>query len=176
MTRVLDTIEAGFNRLFEFLAAAVAVSLGLMTLLISLNLLLMRMQMTSLGWLNEAIEYALYTGVFLAAPWVLQQGAHVRVDVVLSMLPRRATIVMERVLDVLGALLSAFLCFYGTRSTIWEYVDGALPNKDLKIANWIMMAVFAFAFFLMTVGFLLRLRRSAGIVDAEINNPMKASL
>ena len=55
-----------------------AVSIGLIAVLIPLNLLLIKMQWGSIWWLYEAVEYALYVGVFIGAPWVLRQGAHVR--------------------------------------------------------------------------------------------------
>jgi len=43
---------------------------------------------------------------------------------------------------------------------IWEFEDGTLPDKDLRIATGYMMAVFAFSFLLLAIEFLLRFRRS----------------
>ena len=43
---------------------------------------------------------------------------------------------------------------------IWEFEDGTLPDKDLRIANGYMMAVFAFSFLLLAFEFLMRFRRS----------------
>jgi TRAP-type transport system small permease protein len=166
MHRRRDAFEAGFNRLTVFLAALAAGSIGLIAVLIPLNLFLVKFQLGSIWWLYEAVEYALYVGVFIAAPWVLQQGAHVRVDVVVSALPRLTAVRLERIVDVASAALCLLLCYYGVRATIGEFQDGTLPDKDLRIANWYMTAVFAFSFLALAIEFAFRFRR-AGEVAAE---------
>ena len=165
MTRYLDLCEAAFGRLLVFLAALTAISIGLIAVGISLNLVLVRMEWGSVWWLYEAIEYALYVGVFVSAPWVLRQGAHVRIDVLTSALPPRLAMRMEQALDIAGAAICAVLCWYGMRAAISEFEDGTLPDKDLRIANWTMMAVFAASFALLGVEFLFRMRRSGQPVD-----------
>jgi TRAP-type C4-dicarboxylate transport system permease small subunit len=162
----LDTFEIGFNRLLKFLAALVALSIGLIALLIPLNLLLIKLHWGSLWWLYEAVEYSLYVGVFIGAPWVLQQGAHVRVDVLASALPKAAADKLEQLLNLAGAGLCLLLCFYGVRAMHSEFVDGTLPDKDLRIANWIMIGVFAGAFWLLAIEFMLRLRRAGADAGA----------
>ncbi len=72
MRRRLDRFEAGFNRAMLYLAVLVAVSIGLFAVLIPLNLFLVKFKLGSIWWLYEAVEYALYFGVFVGAPWVLQ--------------------------------------------------------------------------------------------------------
>ncbi len=167
MRRRLDLFEAGFNRAMFYLAALVAISIGLFAVLIPLNLFLIKFGLGNIWWLYEAVEYALYFGVFLGAPWVLQQGAHVRIDVLSSALPKAAAARLEQLLDVLGTLLCVVLCFYGTRVTISEFVDGTLPDKDLRIETWYMMAIFTISFVLLGIEFLLRLRRAREIVDEQ---------
>ncbi len=149
------------------LAALVALSIGLFTVLIPLNLLFIKLQWGGIWWLYEGVEYALYFGVFIGAPWVLQQGAHVRVDVLTLALPKEAAARLEQVVDIAAASLCVLLCFYGVRITVSEIQDGTLPDKDLRIATGYMMAVFAASFFLLAIEFLLRLRRARAIVAKE---------
>ena len=163
----IDAFEAAFARLLVWLAALVAVSIGLFAVLIPLNLFLVKVEWGALPWLFEAVEYALYTGVFIGAPWVLRQGAHIRVDVVTAALPKAAAARLEKVLDVAGFLLCLLLCVYGLRLTILEFEDGTLPDKDLRIDNWYMMAVFALSFFLLAIEFVLRFRRAAEALDED---------
>lgn len=174
MTKFFDTAETGFNRLLRFLIALVAISIGLFAVLIPLNLLLIKTQFGSLWWLNEAVEYALYVGVFIGAPWVLQQGAHVRVDVFASALPARLAVHLEQLLNAIGASLCLLLFVYGFRAMLWEFEDGTFPDKDLRIANWYMLAVFAGSFFLMAVEFLFRIRRARKVVDDGSSSPAKS--
>jgi TRAP-type transport system small permease protein len=167
MRTQFESFEAGFKRLTLFLAALVALSIGLIAILIPLNLFLIKFQLGSMWWLYEAVEYALFVGVFIGAPWVLQKGAHVRVDVVLSALPRLQAVRLERIIDVAGGALCLVLCYYGVRATVIEFQAGTLPDKDLRIANWSMTAVFAFSFLALAIEFLFRFRRASDIVAEE---------
>lgn len=175
MTSFLDALENGFHRLLFGLIIIVAASIGIITVLIPLNLLLIKMQWGSLWWLNEGVEYCLYVGVFLGAPWVLQQGAHVRVDIVLAALPQSGAIQVERLVSCIGAAICAVLCFYGARATLIEFQDGTLPDKDLRIANWLMLAVLTASFLLLALEFLFRLRRAREVIEESKSTPVKAS-
>lgn len=176
MLRLIDIFDAGYGHLLTFLAALVALSIGLIAVLIALNLVLIKMQWGSIWWLYEAVEYALFVGVFIGAPWVLRQGAHVRVDVLVSALPKAVAARLEQVMDVAGSGLCLILFYYGIRATLSEFEDGTLPDKDLRIANWYMVAVFAGSFLLLAVEFLLRFRRADEIVVAEAAGAGKAGL
>ncbi|MED5408753.1 MAG: TRAP transporter small permease [Pseudomonadota bacterium] len=165
MNRPIDRFEAGFNHAMLYLAYLVALSIGLFAVLIPLNLFLIKTHLGSIWWLYEGVEYALYFGVFIGAPWVLNQGAHVRVDVLTAALTRKSARKVERTMDIAGAVLCALLCFYGSRVTIWEFQDGTLPDKDLRIPTGYMMVIFAASFFLLAIEFLLRFRRAGSILD-----------
>ena len=167
MNRAIDLFEAGFNRLLVFLAAMVAISIGMFAILIPLNLLLVKMQWGSIWWLYEAVEYALYTGIFIGAPWVLQQGAHVRVDVLVTALPSGAAARLEQAIDAVAVILCLVLAWYGLRACLSEYQFGTMPDKNFRIANWIMMAIFAFAFLLLAIEFALRIRRAFELAGRE---------
>ena len=162
MRRFIDGLEAGFNRVTLSLAAVAAGLVGLITVLIPLNLLLIRTQWGGLWWLYEAVEYALYAGVFIGAPWVLHCGAHVRVDVLTAALPQRLAVRLERAMDLFGAALCLGVCYFGLKATLAEFAFGTLPDKDLRIPNWYMMALFALSFLLLAIEFLFRFRRATG--------------
>ena len=164
MTRLLDIIETGFNRLLVFLIGLVALSIGLVAVLIPLNLLLVKMQLGGIWWLYESVEYSLYVGIFIGAPWVLQQGAHVRVDVIITSLPQPIAERLEQIVDAAGIVVCLTLAYYGWRATVSEFQDGTMPDKDLRIANWMMMSVFAFSFLLLAIEFVFRIRRARELV------------
>ena len=160
MQRPIDRFEAGFNQVILYLAYLVALSIGLFAALIPLNLFLIKTQLGSIWWLYEGVEYTLYFGVFIGAPWVLSQGAHVRVDVLTAALSTESARRVDRVMDLAGAVLCVLLCFYGSRVTLWEFQDGTLPDKDLRIPTGYMMVIFSVSFFLLAIEFLLRFRRA----------------
>ena len=160
MSSFFDRFQAVFEQVNRFVAALVALSIGLFALLIPLDLFLRKVGWGNLPWLHEGAEYGLYVGVFLSAAWVLNKGAHVRVDIVIASLPDRVALRLEKLLDIAGALLCAILCYFGLTGMIGEYALGTLPDKDLRIPNWYMLLVFGLSFALLTVEFLLRFRRA----------------
>ena len=155
-----DLLEAAFEQVNRFIAALVALSIGLFTLLIPFDLFLRKIGWGNLPWLHEGAEYGLYVGVFLSAAWVLNKGAHVRVDIIIAALPDRVALRLEKLLDIAGALLCAILCYCGLSGMLGELEFGTLPDKDLRIPNWYMLLVFGLSFALLTVEFLLRYRRA----------------
>ncbi len=157
---ILDLFEAGFEQVNRFIAALVALSIGVFALLIPIDLFLRKLGWGNLPWLHEGAEYALYVGVFLSAAWVLNKGAHVRVDIVIAALPGPVALRLEKLLDIGGALLCAAMCYCGLAGMISEFDLGTLPDKDLRIPNWYMMLVFAASFALLAIEFLLRYRRA----------------
>jgi TRAP-type C4-dicarboxylate transport system permease small subunit len=167
MRKPLDRFEAGFDRVMVFLASLAAASIGLFAILIPLDLLLRILGWGNMWWLYEGIEYTLYVGVFIAAPWVLRQGAHVRVDVLVSNLPRAVAARMEQALNVAGAVISGALCYYGALIMVADIAENSIPDKLLIIPNAWMMAVFSLAFLMLVIEFLLRIRRAGEALDQE---------
>lgn len=166
----LETIDRFFGRLNHGLGYLVAISIALFALSISGDLAMRRLGLGNMPWLYELIEYVLYAGVFLAAPWVLREGAHVRVDLLLTALPRGVALQLERVLDVVGAVVCAALCYYGWRAGLEAFVGDSRQFKTLVVHDWWLMAIFTVSLFLLAVEFLLRLRRTAAAF-ADIDDP-----
>ena len=90
----------------------------------------------------------------------MQQGAHVRVDVVTSALSESASQMLDNLINLFGAALCTLLCIYGVRAGIAEFINETMPDKDLRIANWIIVSSFAFSFLMLATEFLLRLREN----------------
>ncbi len=119
---------------------------------------IIKLNIGSMWWLNGSIEYALYFGVFGGATWVLQQGAHVRVDVVTASLSAEAGKQLDFFINIFGAALCVFLCIYGARAGVMEFIDGTIPDKDLRVPNWIVVSFFSFSFAMLAIEFLFRMR------------------
>lgn len=156
----LAKIDRFFGRLNESIGFVVAISIALFAISIPADLAMRRLGLGNMPWLYEVIEYALYAGVFLAAPWVLREGSHVRVDLLLTALPRAAALQLERFLDVVGAVVCGILCYYGWQAGLEAFVGDSRQFKTLIVYDWWLMAIFTVALFLLAVEFLLRLRRT----------------
>ena len=160
MRSALDGFETGFHRLNDFIAILVGSSIALWAILIPLNLLLVRTGWGNMPWLIAIIEYSLYAGVFLGAPWVLQQNAHVRVDVLIGGLPDRAARKLEFGVDTFGALLCILLCYYGIESALDDYELGEVNDKYVPLPGWQMLLVYIAAFAMLAIEFIIRARHA----------------
>ena len=89
-------LQRGYERLLLAGAWAAALLIGAMALLIAGDVGLRTAGWGSLPWSVEVAEYILFGATFLAAPWVLREGGHVRVDVLVRLLP--ALSVLENVM------------------------------------------------------------------------------
>ena len=108
------------------LATLVAVAYGLVALLMTLDIALRAARLGALPWLLEATEYVLYGGTFLAAPWVLRKGAHVRVDLLVAGLPRQWSTAVEIAADALGFFVSATFVWFGAAAVLEAWRENSM--------------------------------------------------
>ncbi|MGE4012055.1 MAG: TRAP transporter small permease [Alphaproteobacteria bacterium] len=156
----MDRFETAFASLVTALGVLVALSIGVITIAMTLDWLLRVTEIGGIKWLRDVIEYSLYAGVFLAAPWVLRNRAHVSVDLVLSALSRRRADMLNRALNVLGLLICVALGWFGLELTIQMFQEKSIARKTIAIDRWILQAVFVFTMALLAIEYILRLVRS----------------
>src|SRR3984893_282872 len=104
-----------YGRLLEALLFVACLLLLVMTLLIGADVLLRNIGMGGIAPSNEISEDIIYLITLLAAPGLLRQGQHIRVDIVLRALPARVGWLLEWVSDILGLICCLYFIWYGTR-------------------------------------------------------------
>jgi len=114
-----------------------------------------------LRWANQVSEYVIYGITFLAAPWLLRRGQHVRVDIVLNLLPPRAAWLAEWVVDAAGIAISAVSLVYATHMLVDSFGSGAMVLKELVFPEWWILLLVPFSSLLLCVEFLFRMQRLA---------------
>lgn len=164
---LIHRIIAIHSSLLTSLGVLVGISIGLFALSIPLDLALRLGNLGNIPWLNEVIEYVLYAGIFLGAPWVLRQGAHVRVDLVSSSIPAGAARRLERGINLLGLGVSVLLCYYGILGMLDAYESNSIQRKTLNVADWYLLLIFVVSMGLVAIEFLLRLFHSGAEIEEE---------
>lgn len=149
------------SRVYMALAWAGCAALATMLLVISLDVALRNLRGGGLEWSAEVAEYALYLMTLLAAPWLLHEGRHIRVDLLLRVLPSRVAWMCEWAVDILGALTSLVLAWYGAACAWDSLATGALTMKNLAFPEWWLIAPFPLLFLLLALEFVLRWVRLA---------------
>jgi TRAP-type transport system small permease protein len=112
-----------------------------------------------LAWSNEVSELMLYLLTMCLAPWLLRQGQHIRVDVLLQALPDAVGWALEWIGDVLGLACCVVMTFYGARAAWASYASGAVNIKTLVTPEWWALAPLPVAFALLSVEMLFRMGR-----------------
>ena len=151
-----------FGRLFEALAAVAALTLLAMVALVTADIVLRNALGTGFAWSNEVTEYALYIITLLTAPWLLRRGQHVRIDMMLVLVPPRIAWLCEAAADLLGLAESLILVWYGTTMTVQSARLGSTTIKNLVFPEWWLLAPLPACFLLVALEFVFRFHRLMG--------------
>ena len=163
--RGLQRSEQRFGALIEALAVVASLLLLAMMLIICGDVFLRNVAVpvlpAGLAWSNEISELMLYLLTMLAAPWLLREGRHIRVDIVLRVLPPKLAYACEWIADVLGLGCCAWMTWYGSAAAARSLAGGALSIKTLVMPEWWLLAPLPACFVLLAVEFAFRMRRLA---------------
>jgi TRAP-type C4-dicarboxylate transport system permease small subunit len=147
----------------------------IMTLLIGTDVGLRNAGLGGVAWSNEASEYMLYLITLLSAPWLLRQGKHIRIDIVLRALPPRVGWTLEWVGDLLGLLCSLYFVWYGMKVLVASYLAGSISIKTLILPEWWLLAPMPLAFIAVSIEFVFRMHRLAKAERAPRSDAVSAS-
>ncbi len=148
-----------FYRLaIQAMAWVAAIVLGLMALAVTLDVVARNLGWGNTGWVVELSEYSLPLATLLVAPWLLYRNEHVRLDVLLTLLPREMALWVERVANVFGILICAVFVWYGSKLIFDSAKLGSMVVKTLSIPEWWQYALVPVCFSLLAVEFARRLR------------------
>lgn len=161
MMPTISRLSAWYGRVLDaFLLLAAALVL-FMALVIGGDVVLRNLGTRGLPWSAEVSEDILYLVTLFTAPWLLRQGQHIRVDIVLRVLPRAIAWALEWVGDLLGFACCLYFVVYGTRIAAESYATGALSIKTLVTPEWWLLAPLPLAFALLAIEFVFRMHRLA---------------
>ncbi len=156
-------VSQAYGRLLAALALGGCAVMFAMMLVIVADVALRNLALPGLprgiDWSNEVSELMLYLTTVLVAPWLLRQGQHIRVDILLTALPPRLAWYLEWVADTLGLACCLFMAWYGAKATWASWSSGALNIKTLVTPEWWSLAPLPAMFVLLSVEMVFRMKR-----------------
>jgi len=159
----MQRLEAAYGRLLEILALAACALIFGMTLMICADVLLRNVRivpgLAGLEWANEISEGMLYLVTLLTAPWLMRQGQHIRVDIILRAVPKALGWAFEWIVDALALGCCAAMAYYGARAALASYSAGSMSIKTLITPEWWLLSVLPLAFVALTIEMFFRMRR-----------------
>ena len=143
--------------LVEALAATAGVLLGSMALAVAFDVVSRNIGFGAFPWIADASEYSLPLATFLAAPWLLAKNEHVRLDVLLHVLPGRAARMLDAASNSIGLAVCAVLVAYGLRTIANSASQGAMVIKSMVFPEWWLYVPVPLCFALLGIEFARRL-------------------
>jgi TRAP-type transport system small permease protein len=151
--------SAAFGRLLDVLALLAALTLLAMVVLVTADIVLRNVAGGGFVWANEISEYSLYLITLFTAPWLLRRGQHIRLDLVLVMLPERIAWILDAASDIVGFAVSLLLVRYGFVMAYDSWRIGSITIKSLIFPEWWLLAPLPACFLLLAIEFLFRFHR-----------------
>ena len=148
-----------YGRLLDGLVLVACLLLLIMTIMIGADVVSRNVGGGGVAVSNELSEDILYLMTLLAAPWLLRQGQHIRVDIILRALPLRAAWLLEWVGDIVGLLCCLYFVWYGYLITRASYDAGSINIKTLVTPEWWTLAPLPLGFALLGIEFIFRMHR-----------------
>lgn len=170
----MKTLSSLFDRLLDVMGGIAAALLAAATLAITAEIVIRGLGIGSLPWVTEAVEYTLLGVTFLAAPWVLKKGAHVRVDIVVENMPPRAQRTADLAANLAGIVVCAVIFYYGLKSTIGLYETGTRIFRVMVVKEWLLFSLVPISCALMLIEFARRIVRGSrlrGALEAQRGDP-----
>ena len=143
MTRLWPLIERA-------LATIAVAALASLVLLPSLQVILRDFFNAPLIGLEEATRWALIILVFLAAPLLLSTNEQIRLSEFIDYLPRRARLILERVILLISGLSVAVIAYAGVLSVMRNM---STRTSTLDIPFWLFAAPMLIGFAAAALGY-----------------------
>ncbi len=131
------------NKLSDIMAVFSAIILGLMATLILLEIFLWNTLQKTTLIADEYSAYGLAAIIFLGAGYCLKEKGHIRITLVLGLLPESLTRVIAFIATTLTTVFMGYLWYYlflMVRSSVrYDSTSGTLTNTPLWIPQLIML-------------------------------------
>lgn len=160
---MISRLSLHYGRALSALAMVGCAILMAMMLIIVADVALRNLSMPGLpqglAWSTEISELMLYLITMCVAPWLLRQGQHIRVDIMLQALPAQLAWYLEWVGDLIGFACCAVIAWYGTQAAWSSYISGAVNIKTLVTPEWWALAPLPLVFVLLGIEMIFRMNR-----------------
>lgn len=153
------TVVRLYDRFIGLLGVISALMLLALPTIIAFDVVVRVLRIGNIKWIIDVSEYLLFFSTFLGAPWLMRQGLHVRVDVLLAALNKNLARKLEQSLDLFCIMICGALAYYGMLAAIDAYRLDLKQFKAITVPDWPFHAVFTLAMVLLIVEFTRRMRR-----------------
>jgi TRAP-type C4-dicarboxylate transport system permease small subunit len=159
----LERLSVAYGRFLTGLALGGCAVLFAMMMLICADVLLRNVRVLpgvyGISWSNEVTEYCLYLITLLTAPWLLRRGQHIRIDILLRVVPGRLAWYVEWLGDLIALACCVAIAFLGWKATSGSLAIDAMVVKTLAVPEWWLLAPLQLTFMILAIEMVFRMDR-----------------
>ncbi|MCB1756807.1 MAG: TRAP transporter small permease [Gammaproteobacteria bacterium] len=163
MPTLLRTLDRWLGK-FEY--TLLALLTGLLTLILTAQVILRYFFNSPLFWAEEVAVQILISATFIGVSYLIHTGRLVRVDFLILLSQGALRHWGERALDVVGLLTLIVLCYFATDWIMRPEVRADL-SPTTQLPRWYNYAVLVVAFYTMAFHMLIRVIWPEGTVSEE---------
>lgn len=146
-----------YERLLDVLGVGAGAAFGLIAITTSWDVIARSLGGGTLHGLADIVEYVLFAATFLAAPWLLRQNGHVRVDFMVNALPSALRHPLRRATDAIGLAVCLTLLYFAVLVTYRSWAGNNIVLKTVVFPEWWLYAVIVVSMALLALEFARRL-------------------
>jgi len=139
LKKMISALDSVHHRCINSGATSAGVIIIFIMLVMSAHVLMRYFLLMPIKWAVEITEYTMVWITFLGAAWVLKDGGHIRIDIILNRLEPRQQAVLNTVTSFIMAAICLFLTVYGSIVTYDSLVRGAARTYLYATPLWILL-------------------------------------
>ena len=143
-----------YDRLIVMLALVASIMIGAVFVLIVVDVSMRTAGLRPPVFSSALSEYSLIYVTMLAAPWLVRERGHVRIDTFLSFLPPAGKLLVERILIVVCIGLCLVTAYLAADFAIEFWRKGDIDIRSIEIPRALLFVPLVLGFFLCAVEFL----------------------
>lgn len=151
---MMHLINRLFDLLIDFKAVLGRLLIVLMAILVFIDVITLQIFDFSLSWIFEVNEHLLLFITFLGATFVLRRNEHIKMDLILNLLNKKQTRVVELVNSLVGMIVSLIMTVTGFMTTMNLYEKNILTEAVLSIPRFLIVMIIPIGFLFLTIQFL----------------------
>ncbi len=156
MRRTCSWLAAIHGGIVNGCAAIVAVLILLTVFLVTADVAGRYFFSAPIGWVFELTEHILVCVPFLGMAWLVRHGGHVKIEIVVQMLPDQWRRRSEALAELLCALACLVAAIYALQTTLDHFSRGIVTYGIYPVPKFLLIAVVTFGLAMTAVEFVLR--------------------
>lgn len=144
------------DRILDLCLVVVNVLLSLLILIVILDVIMTYVFDKPLEWAIEISEYILAFISFIGAGWLMREEGHLRFDMVLEQLPRKARAFMEVFVSIVCLVVSIVISWASFEIMMDLLAKGTVTVSILQLPRWILIASIPLGFSILALQLIRR--------------------